>query len=114
MRILIRASARILLGCLSAAVIGVGGERAAVAQDADNGQRLAAERCVSCHAVAGDHSQPNKLGKPRTLESIANTPNVDAGTIVAFLKMPHARMPNLALKAKDIDDIAAYIARMKH
>jgi hypothetical protein len=33
--------------------------------------------------------------------------------ISSFLLMPHARMPNLPLRRKDAQDIAAFIMEMK-
>jgi mono/diheme cytochrome c family protein len=78
---------------------------ATAAPDALNGQVLSERRCVSCHRVTHE--------RPRSLESIANTPNVSVDTIVEFLLLPHAVMPNLALCRSDAQDIATYIAQMK-
>ncbi len=94
-------------------VIAASGLASAPAQDVANGQRLAAQRCVGCHAVEGTLGKASKLGRPRTLRSIADTERVDAATIAAFLQMPHARMPNLMLSRQDSEDIAAYIAGLK-
>ena len=55
----------------------------------------------------------SKADRPRSLESIANTENVNFDKIAGFLRLPHAVMPNLPLSRKEIDDIAASIAQMK-
>jgi mono/diheme cytochrome c family protein len=96
---------------LFAAVAVFGGCATAAAQNIENGRRAAERRCLSCHAVSDAQS---KVVRPRSLESIANTDNVGFATIAAFLRMPHGRMPNLPLKQTEIEDIAAYIAQMKH
>ena len=86
------------------------GKVANAAPDARNGQALSERRCISCHRLTHQQGLPER---PRSLESIANTPNVSADTIAQFLLLPHAVMPNLALSRSDARDIATYIAQMK-
>ena len=95
---------------LAAAAIFLPGRETAFAQNIDNGQRLAERRCLPCDAVS---RAQGKADKPRSLDSIANTENVNFDKIAAFLRLPHAVMPNLPLSRKEVDDIAAYIAQMK-
>jgi mono/diheme cytochrome c family protein len=96
--------------CLSAVLSFLAGAGTAVAQSVENGQLLSERWCLPCHAVS---RAQGKADKPRSLESIANTENVNFDKIAAFLRLPHAVMPNLPLSRKEVDDIAAYIARMK-
>jgi mono/diheme cytochrome c family protein len=94
----------------SAALVFLAGAETAFAQDVENGKHLAEQWCSPCHAVS---SAESKTSRPRSLESIANTENVDFDKIAAFLSLPHAVMPNLPLSRKEIDDIAAYIAQLR-
>jgi mono/diheme cytochrome c family protein len=80
------------------------------AQDARTGELLSRRWCLPCHAIS---TGQGKAGKPRSLQSIANTENVNFDKIVGFLLLPHAVMPNLPLNRKEVEDIAAYIAQMK-
>ena len=86
------------------------GHVANAAPDTRNGKGLSERRCISCHRITHKEGLPER---PRSLESIANTPNVSADTIVEFLLLPHAVMPNMVLSRSDAQDIAAYIAQMK-
>lgn len=83
---------------------------AALAQDIQSGRELAERWSLRCHSLS---DVKGRSAKPRSLQSIADSPNVDAETIATFLRLPHAVMPNLPLGQTDIDDIAAYIAQMK-
>jgi mono/diheme cytochrome c family protein len=95
---------------LSALLVFFGGNETIFAQNAENGQRLSERWCLPCHAVS---PAPGKIDRPRSLESIANTENVNFDKIVSFLLLPHGRMPNYPLGHKDAGDIAAYISHMK-
>jgi mono/diheme cytochrome c family protein len=95
---------------LITAVILVVAGKTALAKDIENGRLLAQRWCLPCHALSAAQGKP---AKPRSLESIANTENVDFGRIAGFLRLPHAVMPNLPLSREEVDDIAAYIAQMK-
>jgi mono/diheme cytochrome c family protein len=99
-----------LSACLFAAVGLFAAGQTASAQDLENGRRLSAQWCLPCHAVSRTQG---KAEKPRSLESIANTENVDFNKLAEFLRLPHAVMPNVPLNRGEADDIAAYIAQMK-
>jgi mono/diheme cytochrome c family protein len=93
-----------------AALLVLAGGSMSFAQDASNGEILSRRWCLPCHAIS---TGQGKAEKPRSLQSIANTENVNFDKIVGFLLLPHAVMPNLPLRRQEIDDIAAYIAQMK-
>ena len=95
---------------LSAALILLAPGGTALAQNVETGRLLAQQWCLACHALSG--ARAGGRG-PRSLESIANTENVNSEKIAAFLRLPHAVMPDLPLSRQQTEDIAAYIAQMR-
>ena len=93
---------------LAIALASCGG--AAVAQDLENGRRLAERWCAACHAVKPDSGKSK--GVP-SFAIIAAKENITAEMIASFLLMPHATMPNFPLSRKDANDLAAFIMAMK-
>ena len=83
---------------------------AALAADADNGERLAQRWCATCHIVAADQKGPT--GEAPPFRTIAR-PDFDAGKIALFLLVPHPKMPNMTLSRTEAADLAAYIAKLK-
>lgn len=79
------------------------------AQNIENGRRLAERWCAECHAIT-----PTP-GKSRALSfaAIAAKEKISAEMIASFLRLPHATMPNLPLRGKDAEDIAAFIMCMR-
>lgn len=82
----------------------------AVAQNAENGQRLSERWCSQCHAIG---PVPGKFKGVPSFASIANREIVTPEMIASFLRMPHATMPNFPLSRKDAQDISAFITGMK-
>ena len=99
---------QLLYLALTLALFGGVGE--AVAQNADNGRRLAEQWCSECHAIDPAAAKP---GKTISFAAIAAKQGVTAEMITSFLPLPHATMPNLPLSRSDIQDLAAYIMGMK-
>ena len=95
--------------CLSVAltVLGIG---AACAQNLENGRRLSERWCTECHAIDSTRAKPPRAS---SFASIAAKPTVTAEMITSFLHMPHSTMPNVPLRRKDAQDIAAFIMDMK-
>jgi mono/diheme cytochrome c family protein len=87
-----------------------GGVGEAMAQNAENGRRLAEQWCSGCHAIDPAAAKP---GKTISFASIAAKQTVTTEMITSFLPLPHATMPNMPLSRSDIQDIAAYIMGMK-
>ena len=83
----------------------------AMAQDLDNGQRLARRWCVECHDVGANTGKATHV---ISFAAIAQRPGITPQMIASFLLMPHATMPNLPLTGKDAQDIAAFIMQMKN
>jgi mono/diheme cytochrome c family protein len=80
------------------------------AQDVENGKRLTERWCADCHAS----STPTAKARQATpFEAIAAKPRVNSDLIAKFLVLPHATMPNLAMRRSDAEDIAAFIMLMR-
>ena len=79
------------------------------AGDAAAGRRVADAWCVGCHLV-GDENKAPMLGVPPFPDvAKARTPD----QVRAFLQKPHPAQPLFRLSAKDVDDLAAFIAGLK-
>jgi mono/diheme cytochrome c family protein len=78
------------------------------AADPENGQRLAAERCVSCHLAPG---ASREVRDAPSFESIAKKFGANPGLLAFALRDPHPRM-NVMLTTREIEDVAAYINRL--
>jgi mono/diheme cytochrome c family protein len=81
----------------------------ACAADANNGKRLAEQRCAACHIVV-----------PHQREDVSNSPPFDvlarkygfSAQVLAYsILEPHPRM-NMTLTRSEADDIAAYVATL--
>jgi len=80
---------------------------AAVAADADNGEKLAKRWCAACHVVASDQKSGNTQVAP--FSAVAKVPGFDAGKVALFLLYPHPKMPDMSLTRNEAADLAAYI-----
>ena len=100
----LRRIARAAAACALAVVALSPGAEAA--GNAENGQALARQWCVSCHVVA--------RGDPRGVATdVAPAfPSLRTRTedeLRAFLVAPHPPMPNFNLPREQIEDLVAYI-----
>ncbi len=84
---------------------------AAMAADADNGERLAQRWCAACHVVTPDQRRANADAPP--FSTIARKPGFDAGQVALFLLLPHPKMPDMNLSRAEAADLAAYIAKQR-
>jgi cytochrome c len=75
--------------------------------DRDSGERLAALHCAECH---GTMDAP--AGAP-SFETIAMAPTTTVESLTAFLRTPHASMPDLDLSPGDKSDLIAYILSLR-
>jgi mono/diheme cytochrome c family protein len=83
---------------------------AALAADAQNGERLAERWCASCHIVSPSQRQGSTDAAP--FASIARMPGFDAHRLAFFLLAPHPKMPDMSLSRREAEDIAVFIARL--
>lgn len=68
--------------------------------------------CADCHAVAAGQTQSPDPRAP-TFEVIANTPGVTRMGLSALLHTSHRTMPNLVVSPDRIDDLSAYLDKLK-
>lgn len=94
-----RAIAALLLGLWAAP---------ALAQDAAEGRRMAEQWCANCHRVAPGGPGPASDAVPG-FAAIAARPGITAERISAFLRSPHASMPDHGLTLRQSQDLAAHI-----
>jgi mono/diheme cytochrome c family protein len=79
--------------------------------DATNGERLARQWCANCHVVGTGSPQSIQQGPP-SFRSVAQS-GMSADQLRTFLTKPHAPMPDLSLTRSEIDDLIAYIDRLR-
>ena len=84
---------------------------AALAADADNGERLAQRWCATCHIIAP--GQQRASADVPSFATVANRPGFDEGKLAFFLLDPHPKMPNMGLTRNEAADLAAYIAKQR-
>jgi mono/diheme cytochrome c family protein len=82
----------------------------AVAGDADNGRRIALQRCSNCHIVT--NAQRREVADSPPFSTIGQKYEFSNERIAAAVRDPHPRM-NLIIGRAEADDIAAYIASLK-
>jgi mono/diheme cytochrome c family protein len=93
-------------------VLAVGAFAAGIRADVGSGHALVRDRCASCHAV-----EPGALEGPvpevPSFTAIAELPSTTASALHAFLATPHGDMPDIILKAGEIDAVISYILSLK-
>jgi mono/diheme cytochrome c family protein len=87
-----------------------GSATAASAQNAENGRRPSERWCAECHTIT---PAPGK-SKALSFAAIAARETISAEMIASFLRLPHATMPNVPLRGKHAQDIAASVMSMKN
>jgi mono/diheme cytochrome c family protein len=94
---------------LALAVAAAGPVRAA---DPDAGQRLAARWCAGCHVVGG--RERDAQDSAPALPAIAKRQLPENRTwLRAWLSAPHPPMPDLGLSRQEIEDVAAFLDRLR-
>jgi mono/diheme cytochrome c family protein len=79
--------------------------------DARVGQQLAQKWCSDCHAVGAENAEAH--GSAPSFVSIAEMSSTTSIPLHAFLQISHERMANLQLTQTEVDDVVAYILRLK-
>jgi mono/diheme cytochrome c family protein len=85
---------------------------AALPGDAANGHRLAQRWCAQCHGVEAEPGHAPADGVP-TFRAVAAKPSYDRPWLRAKLASPHAPMPDLSLTRAEIDDLGAWLDRLR-
>ena len=97
------------LNCSCLALAAVLAAPNAMAADADNGQRLAQQRCSPCHIV--EPNQRQEVADSPPFETIARKFGNQPELIAFAILEPHPRM-NLSFTRREAQDIAAYISTL--
>ena len=89
------------------------------------GLALAGRRCVDSHDTAPGKRKPRAVRVPPradrapgvvevpTFQAVADDPAATEAALRAFLRTPHAAMPDLRLTSDQTDDVVAYILSLK-
>lgn len=75
------------------------------------GERLAQQLCAGCHAVAPTQMPPEPF-IPTFEEAVAHG-SVSELSLKAFLRSPHATMPDIRLNADETDDLVSYMLTLR-
>ena len=75
------------------------------------GENLAERVCSQCHAVKPGQASKNPDAPP--FAELASQPSITEYSLRVFLRTPHEKMPNLMLKADEMDEITSYILSLK-
>jgi mono/diheme cytochrome c family protein len=97
------------LNCIHVAFAAILIAQSAMAADADNGKRVAQQRCSTCHIVEPDQRQEVADSPP--FETIARKFGNQPELIAFAILQPHPRM-NLSFTRREAEDIAAYISTL--
>ena len=80
--------------------------------DPGAGKQLAATWCANCHRIAPGGPGPASDIAP-SFAAIAALPSTPSMSLRAYLRTPHANMPDYRLSREELDDIVAYLLMVK-
>lgn len=100
----------------TAAVLPPSGEAraqaAARAEQLAYGRAVAENWCANCHLVGRQATGPVGDAAPPFV-AIARMPSTTEMALRAFLRTPHARMPDYQLSQRELDGVVAYILSLR-
>jgi mono/diheme cytochrome c family protein len=102
----------------AAALLAWSGTAAAQSDTVDTGpgKALAQGWCAECHDVTGAYSElmgARNYGDPPSFYAVANDHAITETALRAFLRTPHARMPNIMLDESQTAAIVDYILSLR-
>jgi mono/diheme cytochrome c family protein len=74
----------------------------------ERGRWMATQLCSSCHTIAAQGPAGRNPASP-PFPAIAARANITADRIAAYVRQPHANMPDHGLTARQAQDLAAFI-----
>lgn len=80
--------------------------------DPGAGKQLAATWCANCHRIAPGGPGPATDIAP-SFAAIAALPSTTSMSLRAYLRTPHANMPDYRLSREELDDIVAYLLTVR-
>lgn len=80
--------------------------------DPGAGKQLAATWCANCHRIAPAGPGPATDIAP-SFAAIAALPSTTSMSLRAYLRTPHANMPDYRLSREELDDIVAYLLTVR-
>src|SRR4051812_44584738 len=83
---------------------------AALAANADKGAQVAQQWCANCHLIGGPTAGSMQQGPP-SFRDIGS--RLTGSQLRTFLTHPHGAMPDLSLTRAEIEDLVAYIERLR-
>jgi len=89
----------------------VGSVATPVPNKVETGQTLARAWCASCHAVEPGAEAP--FADIPSFVEVAHMPSTTGSALRAFLSTPHGDMPDVKLKAGELDAVIAYVLSLK-
>jgi mono/diheme cytochrome c family protein len=95
-----------ILACLDVASAQVS------SADPASGQQLARRWCAGCHMVEPTTQETSTDVAP-SFSAVARMPSTTSMALRAFLQTPHGQMPDFKLSRDQIDDVVAYILRLR-
>ena len=88
---------------------------ASAAGNANQAKGIIAEHCADCHAVPGYGEGGSPALEAPPLQVFADDPTTySEDRLRTSLRQPHWPMGQLRLSARDIDNILAFIAELRH
>ncbi len=88
---------------------------ASAAGDANQAKGIIAEHCADCHAVPGYGEGGSPALEAPPLQAFADDPTTyGEDRLRTSLRQPHWPMGQFRLSARDIDNILAFIAELRH
>ncbi len=79
--------------------------------DPREGQRLAAQLCSPCHRIEPSARDERRI--PPDLAAIAAMASTTGTGLRVFLQTPHGNMPRYQLRPAEMDDVVAFILRLR-
>jgi mono/diheme cytochrome c family protein len=99
---LLAAALLVLPACVSAQEQG----------DAQQGRIYASQVCAECHKIGSEDGLSPVIGV-KSFKEIANQRDTTVISLAAWMQSEHVNMPHIVPEAHELNDVIAYIVRLK-